>query len=243
MARSVYFDPFGMRTTGYRAGIQDETGLQDTTRQARYSDAMFPFTVNRARREDQLGAAQLPFQMRQLPRAERAQELSLWGLEDPVQAAVGRRTGNFAGQARNDLGILGAQLGMRPGQTFNDGVDEFGNPMSYTEQQPFYQLPDIYGQLQEAPLDYQNMLDAYQTEAFRPQAMQDMEAQMQWDRLGINQQVAQMQQMQAMAEIQRRQEQMRQIQELQDMGYFVSPISGQVINPGGGAADDDAYTY
>lgn len=226
MARRVYFDPFGMRTEGYRAGVQDETGIQNATRQARYSDAMFPFTVNRARREDQFEAANLP-------RRQRAADIGLYNLEQPILRDFGRLTGQWAPAVRNDFNIVGAQFGTRPGQTFDDGVDAAGNPMRYTELVPYVQLQDFYGQYQDIDPNFQNLIDAYQTEAFRPQAIQDAATQLQYDEFGLRQQEAQLRYMQTMEELRRRQEQLRMIRELQRLGYYVSPISGQVINPQG----------
>lgn len=60
MARQVYFDPFGSYVSGYDTGVQREQSLQKSTREARREDAMLPFDVRLAQRDDELGVYSLP---------------------------------------------------------------------------------------------------------------------------------------------------------------------------------------
>lgn len=243
MARQVYFDPFGMRTQGYRAGVQDETGIQNNTRQARYSDAMFPFAVNRAQRED-------AFETANLPRRNRLADAGLYSAQQPIYMDIARRTGYNAPAIRNDFQFAGAQFGMRPGSTFSDGVNPDGTAFTYTEQEPYMQLPDLYGDYQDFAPNYQNLNEAYQYEAFRPYATEDAAAQLRYDEFG--QRAAQEQRLAEQAYWEQRQRAQRaaQTQQLIDMGFRFSP-SGQVLSapPGwaspsaGAAGGDDGYTF
>lgn len=70
MARQVYFDPYGQRVEGFRAGVQDMMNLQDNVRRARASDwdynNMAPLRLSAAQRQDEYGRAKLPYDINAL---------------------------------------------------------------------------------------------------------------------------------------------------------------------------------
>lgn len=100
MARQVYYDPFGSRLAGYRAGVQDETNLQEQTRRARVADYDFnnfaPLRLNQARRQDQLETTALPYQQRAYGLQERAAAAGLFNVEQGNFERIGSTTGNYA---------------------------------------------------------------------------------------------------------------------------------------------------
>lgn len=122
MARQVYFDPFGMRTEGERAGVRDEAFLQDQTRRARASDFDFnellPLRLNEAQRADRLGAAQLPYQIDALGLNQRTAINNLYNQTASILGDIGPRTGNYRPAQANDLSYLygGYGVGLTPEQ-------------------------------------------------------------------------------------------------------------------------------
>ena len=100
MARQVYYDPFGSRLAGYRAGVQDETGLQEQTRRARVADYDFnnfaPLRLSQAQRQDQLETTALPYQQQAYGIQQRAALAGLFGAEQPNFERIGSVTGNYA---------------------------------------------------------------------------------------------------------------------------------------------------
>lgn len=97
MARQVYYDPFGMRMQGYRMGVQDETGLQSSTRQARLSDWQFnnelPLQLQAAQREEQFNQYADPFRRRGLDYTEQATQGGLYDQEFNRAGQFGLATG------------------------------------------------------------------------------------------------------------------------------------------------------
>lgn len=122
MARQVRFDPFGMQLAGEQAGLRDEAFLQDQTRRARASDYDFntlaPLRLEGFQRDNRLGAAAEPYQMRQLGLNERMARAGLYRQEAPIYSDIGIRTGNMGPSIANDLsyqyGYSG--LGLTPEQ-------------------------------------------------------------------------------------------------------------------------------
>lgn len=100
MARQVYYDPFGQRTTGYRAGIEDEVSLQDHTRRARASDYDYnqiaPIRLETMQREQALGQFADPYLRRAYGLQERGNTASLAGAELGIRAQTGQATGDYA---------------------------------------------------------------------------------------------------------------------------------------------------
>lgn len=100
MARAVYYDPFGMRTNGYRAGVQDEIAIQDNTRRARAADwdynNMAPLRLQQAQRADALDQFAQPYLQNQYGINQRANLASLFRQEQPNYESIGQATGNYA---------------------------------------------------------------------------------------------------------------------------------------------------
>lgn len=100
MARQVYYDPFGQRTTGYRAGIEDEISLQDQTRRARASDYDYnqiaPIRLETMQREQALGQFADPYLRNAYGLQQRANEAGLAGAELGIRAQTGQATGDYA---------------------------------------------------------------------------------------------------------------------------------------------------
>lgn len=71
MARQVFFNPFGSYTDGFNAGANQQINTQDAARRARVEDFDFnnmaPLRLNAAKREDTLGAAELPYRIAMAP--------------------------------------------------------------------------------------------------------------------------------------------------------------------------------
>lgn len=100
MARQVFYDPFGQRTAGYRAGIQDEVTLQDQTRRARASDYDYnqvaPIRLETMQREQALGQFADPYLRNQYGIQERANTATLAGAELGIRGQTGQATGDYA---------------------------------------------------------------------------------------------------------------------------------------------------
>lgn len=100
MARQVYYDPYGMRTEGFRAGMKDMMELQDQTRRARASDWDYnniaPLRLAQARREDQYGIAALPYRERALGINENTQLGGLYDANQQRFAQYGMQRGDYA---------------------------------------------------------------------------------------------------------------------------------------------------
>src|SRR6186713_3492013 len=91
MARNVYFDPFGQRTEGYRAGVQDESALQGATRAARGIDwdynNMAPIRLGEAQLAYDYNKFATPYNQKVLQRADVAGDIA-------QAAGVANRSGN-----------------------------------------------------------------------------------------------------------------------------------------------------
>lgn len=180
MARNVYFDPFGSRVEGYRAGVQDEQSLQGATRAARAIDwdynNMKPLELDTARRVNAYGAYADPFLRADIKRQDYRANL---------QDALGftRRTGNEAPSQYVDFKYF------QPQQTVDDPTtglasysytDPFGNLHPYSptpgnyRDESFRQDPASLGLMQS---DAQFWADWYRNQAqiaqsgIYPQAM------------------------------------------------------------------------
>lgn len=88
--RNVYYDPFGMRLEGYRAGVGDEMQLQANTRNARQSDwnyeNVLPLELQGAQREE-------AFQQWADPTRRRSTEGALFDTELNRAGIMGQATG------------------------------------------------------------------------------------------------------------------------------------------------------
>lgn len=93
MARQVYYDPFGMRTEGYRAGVSDEQSIQGATRAARGIDWAYnnvnPLTLMGLRREEDFQQYADPFRRKATEGADYDAELAR-------AFGFGARTGVYA---------------------------------------------------------------------------------------------------------------------------------------------------
>lgn len=100
MARQVFYDPFGQRMNGYRAGIQDETNLQDQTRRARASDFDYnniaPIRLEQLQRTNALEQFADPFMRNQYGIQQRANLAGLANTELGVNSIIGQSTGNYS---------------------------------------------------------------------------------------------------------------------------------------------------
>lgn len=99
MARQVYYDPFGARTEGFRAGMQDEMGLQKNIRDARSMDwdyrNMKPLELQEAQRIAAFNQYADPYARRALGTNEQMSYANLFGAQLPLYGRVGNITGDF----------------------------------------------------------------------------------------------------------------------------------------------------
>lgn len=183
--RQVYYDPFGMRTEGYRAGVSDEQALQGSTRAARDLDWNYnninPITLMGLRREEQYNQYADPF------RRNAARGLDY---DANLQRALGfgGRTGVFAPAQNIDFGYF------QPNGTVPGGADG-SSPLPYytdpTGIMSFYN-PDFngygdYWRMTDPSVSQYILNNANMEQAWRQfqaeQAMKDK-----WYQLGILQQ-------------------------------------------------------
>jgi hypothetical protein len=141
MARQVYYDPFGMRTAGYQAGVNDEQAVQGSTRAARQLDWDFgfmnPLRLQQAQREEQFQQYGDPFRRRGLQDAEYDANLAR-------AMGFGTRTGVYAPAQRLDYSrfVPGAEQTAHP-ELFVDQMNpetlqrEFGFYSPTGEFQPY----------------------------------------------------------------------------------------------------------
>lgn len=101
MARQVYYDPFGMRTAGYQAGVKDEIAVQDQTRRARNSDwdyrNMNPLRLQEQQRITQYNKFADPYMRRGLGITERSNIAGLAQAELPIYGEEARLSGDSSG--------------------------------------------------------------------------------------------------------------------------------------------------
>lgn len=99
MARQVYYDPFGARTEGFHAGMQDEMGLQKNIRDARSMDwdyrNMKPLELQEAQRIAAFNQYADPYARRALGTNEQMSYANLFGAQLPLYGRVGNITGDF----------------------------------------------------------------------------------------------------------------------------------------------------
>lgn len=99
MARQVYLDPFGERTTGFHAGQQDEMALQDNIRRARAQDFDYnnikPLELQEARRLADFNRFADQYQRRGLGINERNAQANLFNNEFGAYGIAGDVTGNY----------------------------------------------------------------------------------------------------------------------------------------------------
>lgn len=173
--RNVYYDPFGMRLEGYRAGVGDEVQLQDQTRRARASDWDF--------------ANVKPLELETMQRENTFQN---WF--DPYRRTAAR--GGVYDQELNRAGQFGLMTGVdAPLQDtmFNyfqpsnkeQQHDEFGNPIG----QPIYYYDDGLGGQRMYQYNPRNALDYLmfdRNQQLADQSLQESALGLQRDQLGEN---------------------------------------------------------
>lgn len=165
MARQVYFDPFGQRVEGYRAGVQDEQALQGATRAARTLDWDYNNMAPIRLREAQLVADQNAFAA---PFVNRAIARTDFENEALTNAGIGMRTGNWTPQQMADLQRTGVATTQPGGQTTWTYTDPYGVQRPYVLNNEAYAshaaiTSDPYRQLQI--VDAQTELANRQAEA------------------------------------------------------------------------------
>lgn len=118
MARNVYFDPFGSRVEGYRAGVQDEQAVQGAVRGARQLDwdynNMNPIRLDVARRANAFGAYDDQFRRAESRRDDFVKEAA-------VRGDIGIRTNNAAPLQNLDAGYLQPEVRPNPDGTTVQG--------------------------------------------------------------------------------------------------------------------------
>lgn len=105
MVRSVYFDPFGSQLAGYRAGVQDEMGLQRTTRDARAMDWEYnniaPLRLQGMQREEDYQQYFDPYKRRAADINERMALGNQFDAQNRRFLEWGNRTADYAPAAAN----------------------------------------------------------------------------------------------------------------------------------------------
>lgn len=239
MARQVYYDPFGMRLNGYRAGVQDETTMQDQTRRARASDwdyaNMAPLRLQQAQRADELETFAQPYLQNQYGINQRSNLASLFRQEQPNYELIGQATGNYAPALTGALNYgSGQSLGSEeffPSQVRMNADVIAQNPVVQQEQY-ITQLATIFG---INPVSLQQFLQQ-QTGTVSPEAEIGYDQYLAYPRMYQQAQFAnEMQQQQWMRQVQQQNAQTQQQQVDQTGGYYdyLRANVGSQANPTG----------
>lgn len=143
MARQVFFDPFGNYTEGFNTGAGRQIQTEGATRQARAQDFDYnnlaPFRVSAAQRQDELGAATLPYQKALAPYALDTARANRYDTLARQSGEFAKAFGIPAPYEQNAYSYFGitpstTQVGNAPPVTqfFMQGQD--GNPVAVAQQ-------------------------------------------------------------------------------------------------------------
>lgn len=185
MARQVYYDPFGMRTAGYQAGVGDEQAVQGATRAARQLDwdfgMMNPLRLQAAQREEQFQQYGDPFRRRGLVDAE-------YDANTTRAADFGFRSGNWQPQQRLDFARFFGQEQLFPdisSSTYNPETGRYENFGLYGptgEFAPYNASPQSYAEaygMRDPAVSTYMLNNAQMEQAYRLQEAQ-MRQKAQW---------------------------------------------------------------
>lgn len=147
--RTQFYDPFGMRMQGFRAGVADEMQVQDQTRRADQFDwereNMRPLQLRAANRVEDFNAFADPFMRNTARRTDYMGETG-------VANDFGFRTGNYAPAMMNDFNYFVPQASYyRPEASFYQDASGMGfttpdggraplqfNPQNYADANRIY---------------------------------------------------------------------------------------------------------